>query len=230
MIIGKGLLARAFAPRYADDPDTIIFASGVANSAEADLMVFARERDMLIPLLGDDRRLVYFGSCGSASPGDVGDTPYMRHKRAMEALVADAPNGLVLRLPQVVGVTPNPNTLTNFLRDRILSRTPFTIWANAERNLIDVSDVARIGSHLIDMAKGNRRIFSIASANTLPMPSIVEIFERVLRVKANCNLEPRGCRLEIDARDSLEIAEELGINLGIGYADSVIRKYYEPRT
>ncbi|UWX04318.1 hypothetical protein H1235_03550 [Pseudoxanthomonas sp. NC8] len=93
MIVGQGLLARAFASRYAADPDVIIFASGVSNSLATAAEGFERERAMLVPLLDAGTRLVYFGSCAS-TPENAASTPYMRHKRAMEELVAASPNGL----------------------------------------------------------------------------------------------------------------------------------------
>lgn len=229
MIVGQGLLARAFAPRYMDDPRVTIFASGVSNSREADPDAFERERALLAPLLDGRTRVVYFGSCASAMADASAATPYMRHKRAMEELVAGSPDGLVLRLPQVVGSTPNPNTLTNFLRDRILAGTSFNVWANAERNLIDVDHVASIGDHLIDAAGGDRRVFSVASADPLPMPELVAIFERVLGRSARYTADPVGSALRIDATEALAAAARLGIDLGPGYAETVIRKYYAPR-
>ena len=231
MIVGQGLLARAFSARYDRDPAVTVFASGVSNSTETRHEAFARERALLAPLLGRGTRVVYFGSCASATDDASRASPYMRHKRAMEELVAGSPDGVVLRLPQVVGVTPNPNTLTNFLRDHILSATAFTVWTNAERNLIDVDHVAAIGARLIDGARsGGPRVFSVASADPLPMPAIVAIFERVLGRRALCTAEPKGGPLHIQAAEALAVAGELGIDLGPGYAESVIRKYYAPRT
>ena len=231
MIVGQGLLARAFTARYGTDVDVTIFASGVSNSRESGKDAFARERSLLLPLLDGDTRVVYFGSCASAASDASADTPYMRHKRAMEQRVAASRNGLVLRLPQVVGITANPNTLTNFLRDRILSGTPFTVWSQAERNLIDVEHVAAIGGRLIDAAgDSDTRVFPVASTDPLPMPEIVRIFERVLGRKANCMAEPKGSPLRIEADHALAIASDLGIRLGPGYAETVIRKYYAPRT
>ena len=231
MIVGRGLLARAFTARYGTDPSVTIFASGVSNSQETGVDRFARERALLAPFLDGGTRLVYFGSCASVMDGDTSATPYMRHKRAMEELVVGSPDGLVLRLPQVVGPTQNPNTLTNFLRDHILNGSPFTVWANAERNLIDVDDVVAIGTRLIDTAGSKSdRAFSVASADPLPMPAIISIFEHVLGRKAICSTEPLGGPLRIDAAEAFAAAGKLGIDLGRGYAEAVIRKYYEPHT
>jgi nucleoside-diphosphate-sugar epimerase len=230
MIVGQGLLARAFAPRYIDDPGVTIFASGVSNSSETAPEAFERERALLVPLLDGRTRVAYFGSCASAMGDASAATAYMRHKRAMADLVAGSPDGVVLRLPQVVGFTPNPNTLTNFLRDRILSGAPFSVWANAKRNLIDVEDVASIGTRLIDTASSDHRVFSVASADTLSMPDLVAIFERVLGRKASCTVEPVGSPLRIDATEAISVAAQLGIDMGPGYAENVIRKYYAPPT
>ena len=130
MIVGSGLVARAFAQRYAKDDSTVIFASGVSNSNEKDPAAFAREHDMLGGYLADgQRRLVYFGSCNVVNAKE--HSVYFQHKREMEALVIGSGRGTVLRLPQVVGRTLNPNTLTNFLRDCILQERQLTLWAGA---------------------------------------------------------------------------------------------------
>ena len=227
MIVGKGLLAGAFEPRFGTDPDVVVFASGVSNSLETRAEEFARERTLLCQLLdGTARRLVYFGSCGVMAAEDE-LTPYMAHKKSMEALVLAAPGGLVLRLPQVVGATNNSHTLTNFLRDRILAGEHFTVWELAERNLVDVSDVAAIGSALaIDLDRGESSTLSIAAETSLPMPAIVSMFERALKRRANCTMVNKGAPLPVDTRKAVEVGARLGINLGAGYIENVIRKYY----
>ena len=47
VIVGRGLLARAFAPRYGHAPGIVVFASGVSNSSETDEAAFLREQDLL---------------------------------------------------------------------------------------------------------------------------------------------------------------------------------------
>lgn len=224
MIVGRGLLATRFAARYADDDATTVFASGVSNSGERNPVAFLRERDALRDALATARgRFVYFSSCGvaSASPS----TDYMRHKAEMEALVLSSRDGLVLRLPQVVGRTLNPYTLTNFLYARIVAGERFEVWTRAERNLIDVDDVFAIACEHIDAAPGGQAI-SIASDETLSMPRIVEIFERAIGRAARFDVVDAGEPLTIDNRASSAIAARLGIDLGPGYTEATIRKYY----
>lgn len=226
MIVGNGLLARAFEPWFGETRDIVVFASGVSNSLETRADEFARETALLRPRLDSEaRRFIYFSSCGVAA--DESElTPYMRHKRSMESLVLSAPHGLVLRLPQVVGRTKNHHTLTNFLRDHIVSGKHFTVWAHAERNLIDIDDIVKIGVRLAEELPTKASVVSIAAARSLLMPKIVGIFERVLGNTANCSYVEKGAPMVIDTTMAEIMSARLGINLGDSYIEHVITKYY----
>lgn len=227
MIVGSGLVARAFAPRYVADTSTLIFASGVSNSNETRPEAFAREREMLVGhLQGNYRRVVYFGSCNVVNTQE--HSAYFQHKRAMEALVVSSGRGTVLRLPQVVGRTRNPNTLTNFLCDCILQERQLTVWCGAERNLIDIDDVAAIATRILD-TDTPPAVAAIATPWSLPMPHIVDLFERVLNRRAQQVLVDRGEGMSIDSRLSEQIAREIGIDFGPDYPLRVIQKYYGTR-
>ncbi|MGY0610899.1 NAD-dependent epimerase/dehydratase family protein [Luteimonas sp. A501] len=225
MIVGDGMLARAFSPRYRDDPGVLVFASGVANSAETDERAFERERQLFeLSASAHAGKLVYFNSVAAALPGRA-PTPYMRHKQAMEQRVLEYPGGIVIRLPQVVGTSANPHTLANFLADRIRSGQRFSIRARTERNLVDVEDVARIAEVMIERAPPPQTLV-IAGGHSLPMPALVAIFERVLERTAIHDVEDRGAPLPVDAGEAVAVARQLGIDLGAGYAERVVRKYY----
>lgn len=226
MIVGKGLLAQAFQPHFGTNPDIVIFASGVSNSMETRPEQFERERALLLQSLSGGRnRLVYFSSCGvTAAESEL--NIYMRHKRLMESLVMSTPGGLVLRLPQVVGKTENPHTLTNFLRNHIISGEHFTVWAHAERNLVDIDDVVKIGARLTIELPDEPSAISIAATRSLSMPRIVEIFERVLGKAANCSFVEKGAPMVIDTTLVGSLSAKLGIDLGDGYIERVIAKYY----
>ena len=226
MIVGKGLLARAFEPHFGEDSDVIVFGSGVSNSLETMRSEFDRETALLTDWLGREAsRFIYFSSCGVAAD-DAELTPYMRHKQAMESLVLSASNGLVLRLPQVVGSTTNHHTLTNFLRDRIVSGEHFTVWARAERNLIDVDDVVKIGVGLATQVPAQTAAVSIAATQSMLMPEIIRIFERTLGKAANCSYVERGVPMIIDTSVIESMSASLGVDLGGGYIEHVIDKYY----
>ena len=62
MIVGNGLLATAFAPRFASDRALTVFASGVANSRETRQAEFERERDLLQHTLQAAPVMMYFST------------------------------------------------------------------------------------------------------------------------------------------------------------------------
>jgi nucleoside-diphosphate-sugar epimerase len=226
MIVGHGLMARAFSGEFAEDPRVAIFASGVSNSDETKRDAFERERRALADALAHRPGcLVYFSTC-SVADAERKRTAYVQHKVQMEEIVAAAGRHVILRLPQVVGDTPNPHTLANYLHSRIASGTPFAVWKNAWRNLIDIEDVVRIGTHMIrDDAYANRRV-SIASPVPVRVMDLVRIFERVLGVPAKCDPVDRGDNYPIDIADAMAVAARVGVEFGPEYVEKVIKAYY----
>jgi nucleoside-diphosphate-sugar epimerase len=228
MIVGSGMLARAFAERYADDPYVTIFASGVSDSLEVRDQAFARERGLLESVLARPTGHTVYFSCCSLWDHEAAMTPYMRHKHDMELQVLASMGGLVLRLPQVVGPAGNPRTLANYLHAKIMAGERFEVWRHAERNLIDVDDVAAIAAAMIEDRDDARPLRSIATPYSLGMPEIVALFERVLARTADFTMVDKGRALPVDATEAVALAARLGIDFGPDYPERLLRKYYEP--
>lgn len=231
MIIGRGLIASAFANDWQQDEKTAIIAAGVSNSAETDVATFSREENLLAGVLSTSvfERIVYFGSCAVGNPNE-GKTPYLQHKARMESRILADPRGHVFRLPQVVGAGGNPHTLTNFLSARIASGEAFDVWARAERNLIDIDDVAILGTHILRNPAGFPRLMSLADTRSTPMLEIVRCMEDVLGLRGNYAILERGGGFPIDTRDCQHAAMSCGIQLGEGYLGRLLEKYYAPRS
>ncbi|WP_434212108.1 NAD-dependent epimerase/dehydratase family protein [[Pseudomonas] boreopolis] len=227
MIIGNGLLARAFSSSFGDSPEVLIYAAGVSNSTETRLEEFSREEEQLRRQLEGfaGKYFVYFGSCGVAND-ESSLSPYLRHKLRMEQIVTNCSGGVVFRLPQVVGKTANPNTLTNYLNRKVSGGDAFNIWLRAERNLIDIDHVCAISSHLLANGLVDQQVVNIASENAVRVSDIVGILERIHGKRANYTLVDKGDPLKIEASLSWAAARELGIDLGTGYAERLIWKYY----
>lgn len=228
MIIGSGLLAQAFAPVFSQREDVCIYTAGVSNSSCKDPHEFAREQLRLTDALQHFTHadpFVYFGTCSVADP-EVCDTPYVQHKLAMEGLVSSHPHYLILRLPQVAGKTPNPHTLLNHLYAKIARSEAFSLWKNAERNIIDVDDVAAIACQLI--ADGTMRNITLNIANPVssPMAAIVDAMEQVVGKRAIYQVVERGSGYAIDTDAILPVLDAAGVKFGSDHLERVIRKYY----
>ena len=205
MIIGNGLLAQAFKPAFAAEHNILVYASGVSNSQEKRPEEFARERALL----------------------EQAHMPYVQHKQAMEALILErARQKAIFRLPQVVGPTPNPFTLTNYLHHQISNSIPFKVWLHAGRNLIDVDDVAEIVCHLVRTHQADGVITNVASPTHIGIQQLVHIFEEVLDKRAVYDTVEAGATYEIEAELALCTARDAGITFGPDYVPNLIRKYY----
>ena len=228
MIIGSGLIAHAFRASYAHSDTVCIYAAGVSNSSCGDEHEFERERQRLSAGLLQAQQMecfVYFGTCSINDP-QVQHTPYVRHKLAMEQLAATHPRYLILRLPQVAGITPNPHTLLNYLYAHIARSEAFQLWVKARRNIIDVDDVAAIANLLISDSGARKLTINIANTANYSMTDIVASMERIVGKRAIYEALDRGSEYAIDTRAIHPLLDKAGVHFGDDYLDTVIGKYY----
>lgn len=231
MIIGSGLLARAFAPHFAESKEHCVYAAGVSNSNCTDQREFDREQNRLKEAIEQHRSLdlfIYFGTCSAYGSPDLA-SPYVQHKIKMEKLVVGHPKYLILRLPQTAGKTENPHTLLNYIFARIARSERFQIWKNARRNIIDVEDVARIARCLILEEGVRRECVNVANIYDCAMDEIVRVMERVVGKKAIFDSIDKGDSYPIDTRRVQEFAKRCGVVFGPEYLEGIVKKYYEHR-
>lgn len=228
MIIGSGLLAQAFEPGFGRSPTVCIYSAGVSNSACEDPAEFEREHERLAEALQrtrDHEAFVYFGTCSVMDP-EANHTPYVQHKLRMEQCVAAHPRHLIMRLPQVVGRTPNPHTLLNFLYARISRSEAFRVWSHARRNIIDVRDVAAIGTQLIRHSDLRRATVNVANSRSYAVTEIVAALEAAAGKSAVYEAVDRGSSYEIDITGIRPFLERAGVRFDDGYLQRIVDEYY----
>lgn len=194
-IIGSGMIAKSFS-NYAFSKKCVLIASGVSNSLESSITAFQREEDLILNALArySERQFIYFSTC---SVFQLVKTPYINHKLKMEKLIAEkSASHLIFRLPQVVGVVKN-STLVSFLVSEMLNNRDMTIQLKARRNLIDVSDVARIVHHFIEGGKVANCIINIAAKKNVLVSDIVAEIAKIM----NKNY----CSTHLNSGESYEI-------------------------
>jgi len=146
MIIGGGLIANAF--KSSGHDAVIIFASGVANSNETRESEYLREKNLL-KQQDKNKLLIYFSTMSVEDTAYAGRR-YIGHKLEMENYVSEHwKSYLIFRLPIVVGISRNPNTLPNFFYNRIINREQINVLSNAVRYLIGVEELVEITSLFI---------------------------------------------------------------------------------
>jgi UDP-2-acetamido-2,6-beta-L-arabino-hexul-4-ose reductase len=215
LVIGNGLIARAFA-HYSTNPDVTILASGVSNSGCGVSKDFAREQRLITRTIKSAKGslLVYFSSASTDS------TPYIRHKRNMESLVASHGNHLIIRLPQVVGLGGNPNNLFNCFRSKLSAGEDLTILSNAYRSLVDIDDVVRIADKLID---GKRLgTYSLNHIERIRVADIANLMASAMGVKPNISIV-KGFSIHCGCNHSA-IADIVGKSTE-NYTQNLLNKY-----
>jgi len=223
MVIGNGLIATAF-KSYVDNDKVVIFASGVSNSSETNDETFFKESTLLRGTLkkNKDKIIVYFSSVFNC---DRNKLVYMNHKRHMEEIISNSPNKfIILRLPQVIGAGGNPNTLVNFMVNKLKNNETIDVYKKAKRNLLDVEDVEKIVSKIL-----SEKIFGIFDLNSIEpifVEDIVNIIGKHLNITPDINLIA-GHQHIIFAKNSIifeSLLKEIGINYN-GYTEFLIKKY-----
>lgn len=232
MIIGSGLLARAFYEKYSESTDICIYASGVSNSGCKDQHEFLRERQMLsdaIDRWSAAQVFLYFSTCSICDKASF-NLSYIQHKKEMEALVSQHPNFVIARLPNIAGVSNNPHTLLNYISAKILGSDKLLVWKNATRNIIDIDDVVSIIAKVIEKPELRRLIINIANTRSTSVMAIVNAMEAILNKRANIEALEQGGEFDIDVKLMMPICAELGLVFDDHYLERVLRKYYGVRT
>ena len=220
------MIAKAFAA-VAARKDLVIFASGVSDSLERSAVAFDRERELLERTRAAHAQalLVYFGTCSVDDP-DRRDTPYVRHKLAMEAVLAGSGRPwMVVRLPLALGPEHRSPTLANFLHDRIMRGEHYEVWSRSTRYPLDVEDAVRISERFIaDRALWNRPIN--VALRAFPVLDFVRILEAITGKRAKYTLVEKGAHYAVRCPELTRISDELGLDTSRHYLERVLRKYF----
>ena len=197
MILGSGLLARAFAS-FKDDERVLVFASGVSNSSSATEADYTRERNLLLEQQGTLSRLVYFSTCSLFDP-TLENSGYIRHKIRMEGLIQSRfEDHIILRLPNLVGHTANPHTLCNHIRDHILSGRTISVHANACRYLMGADTISTVCTPLLTSGSLVGRTVNVCYDRPVHLPELVSAMELILHKKAVIKKIDSGSCYEVD--------------------------------
>ena len=225
MIIGNGLIAKAFKKKYENDDTTIIFASGVSNSEETNTSNFVREKNLLLSVIKQSSiKLVYFSTILIGYK----NSPYYTHKKEMEDLIkSTSKNYIIIRVPQLIGVSGNKNNLINYLVNNIKNGFSVVVYDDIKRALLDVDDLV----NFIDYCKDLSTCKSISIGGIEP----ISVFDLSKKIGYILNVEPIIKIKDKDEDDGwTTISDEffndfLVINKikSDGYTEKIIKKYIE---
>ncbi len=165
----------------------ILFSSGVSNSGEQDEVNFQRETELVkyhLERIVNPANFVYFSTTSIFDPLKKNNS-YILHKLKIEKLIkASNVNHLIIRLPNLVGFSSNPNTLTNFFADSIRLERKIQLNPGAIRHLIDVVDLPSILNDLKSIYGNDKTTVNVETDKPLSVAVILNLLEEVLLKKA----------------------------------------------
>jgi len=228
MVIGNGLVAKAFAS-YIHNDDVVIFASGVSNSSANSAEAFSRELALLSSNISQypQQLFVYFSTCSIYDPA-LADSSYVQHKKQMEQYILEHhPRPLIFRISNLAGKTNNAHTILNYLHDCIQNETPFLLWKGSERNIIDVEDAFNLCDRIIqEVSDTNQYIFDIANIGNYSVEQIVQALESTVHKKGNYTIVEKESRPLIPMTGMKRYPNELNRIFTADYLNKVVQKYY----
>jgi nucleoside-diphosphate-sugar epimerase len=187
MIVGNGLLARAFEP--IDRPNIVFFCSGVSDAQNPSLENFEREKSLLLSVVqkNSEKKIVYFSSYLTLDQHSA-TQPYFKHKLNMEKLlVENASNYLVVKTTNIVGQGGNKNTLLRFFESKISKNETFDALVNQERNVLDVVDLVKVVHIILENLQENKSSFKVLGPENIKILDLIGLFEQKLNKKALFN-------------------------------------------
>lgn len=230
MIIGSGLLAKAFLKLYASSNNVCIFASGVSDSQCSEQQQFKRENDLLVEILSkysDIPNFVYFSTC-SIGDNSLKKSKYVKHKLAMEALVLRHSGAIVFRLPQIASNhLGNSKNLLNYIYGEIINDHEFTVYEGSYRNIIDIEDIRVLVECYLNSTKNRQQIVNIANIYNYSIFEIVTVMEKVIGKQAMYKVTKKGEKYLIGEDDVIKRCRtNSSIIFDESYLYDVLHKYY----
>jgi nucleoside-diphosphate-sugar epimerase len=225
MVIGNGLIAGQF-NKYRDNDNVIIFASGVSNSKETNSKLFDQEFNLIKKYISKKSLFVYFSTC-SVHDSSLTESNYVKHKLKVEKFIqSNFENFLILRLPNIIGLTKNPHTFFNYFYNSIKNGESILIQKNAVRYFMDVEDISVIFEIILEDNTVKNTVINISYRNAITISDAVTLFEEELNKKANLSFVPKGNKYVIPDEYFFSLCSKIKrIDITDDYTRNCFRKY-----
>ena len=225
MIIGTGLIASQFNDWW-KDVDAIIFASGVSNSKEHSLSEYEREQKLVETFFSTKKLFVYFSSC-SIFDKTLDKSLYIKHKLKIERIIKNNfKNYLILRLPNVIANTKNPNTFFNYFYNAIVYQNKIQIQKNNIRYFLDVEQVEPMTRYIYKNRNEWNKTINMIFDDPVSIPKVTQLMEQAIGLVANKKIVDKGMHYIIPSNSFSKYKSKVFPTVkDDGYTEAIIKKY-----
>jgi len=228
VIVGRGMVAGALKDLTGWEDD-ILFSSGVSNSGEQSERFFQREVDLVSYYLEKAKStstFVYFSTTSIFDSAKSG-SQYVNHKINVESIIKESKvNYLIIRLPNLVGASNNPNTLTNFFVDRIRMKRAIKLNFHAIRHLIDVGDLPFILNDIKEKFGKKNLTVDVETDRPLSADKILSMLEVVLNMQADIQHIDAKTISTINNEELKKSSKYYQLKTNDDYHYLLLKKYY----
>ena len=190
-IIGSGFIASGFKKHlnFIKKNNIIIYAAGISNSLEVRRKKLNIEISRLKKFIQDNKKKLVYISTYSVNDNSRKNKLYVKNKIKIEKIIKSNNNDyIIIRLPEIIGKSKNPNTLTNFFYNNLIKNKPFKVFKNSRRNLLDIDDAIKNCLKIIKINKKKNKIINLLNRRFYTPLQIVSSFEKILKKKVFMNL------------------------------------------
>lgn len=206
----------------------IIYCAGVSNSKSIDKKQYKKEILKLkigISKIDIKTIFVYISSTSVIDKNHENDM-YVKNKLKIEKIIKkEIINYIIIRLPQIIGSTGNPNIISNFLFEKIKREHFFYAWANTKRNLLDINDIKKIIENILSKKFKKSFIINVYNSRSINILKLINIFSNILNKKANYKK-----KYFIDKNKSKKINQKekkFIFHTKENYLKNILKKYFE---
>jgi len=185
-IIGSGFIASGFKKHlnFIKKNNIIIYAAGISNSLEVRRKKLNIEISRLKKFIQDNKKKLVYISTYSVNDNSRKNKLYVKNKIKIEKIIKSNNNDyIIIRLPEIIGKSKNPNTLTNFFYNNLIKNKPFKVFKNSRRNLLDIDDAIKNCLKIIKINKKKNKIINLLNRRFYTPLQIVSSFEKILKKK-----------------------------------------------
>jgi nucleoside-diphosphate-sugar epimerase len=231
VIEGSGFLAKKFRKYspFLKRHNVIIYAAGVSNSLEKNSKKFEKELLRFKNFCNiNNKKLVYI-STYSIFDKSRNKNKYIKNKLKIENIIKKKISEyIIVRFPEVVGFSKNPNTLTNYFFKNIKNKKKFIVFKNVKRNVIDVDDAIKICLYFIKTYKEKNKVINILNKKFYQPIKILKLFEIILKTNSNYSVvKKKRENWKIVNSLNSKIEKKLKIKFNDQYLIKTLKKYYQ---
>jgi len=183
-IIGSGFIASSFKKytNFIKKNNIIIYAAGISNSLEVQKKKLDLETLRFKKFIQYNKKKLVYISTYSVNDNSRKNKLYVKNKVKIEKIIKrNNSEYIIIRLPEIIGESKNPNTLTNFFYNNLIKNKPFKVFKNSRRNLLDIDDAIKNCIKIITINRNKNKIINLLNKKFNTPLQIVNDFEKILK-------------------------------------------------